>query len=284
MNDPIPAIREDDATGETAALFTDVRTTLGVPFVNLIWRHLATMPGMLAWTWSVVKPMHGTWALHRAVDELRTGVVIPAGIRQPQAVFDAAGVAADHRQMIGAMLRYYNSANAANLLGLLLVQSILAGERPALPASENAARRSETRATLHSLPPLLGLAEMAPSLRDLVLQMDQFGRLDATDAVASLYRHLAHWPGFLAIAHAALSIPHRASSLAAEHKQTRRRARSLMLTHLMPLSTSPPLPPEPGRAAAQSGMRTFTEQMIGRMVFMGEVMLALLPSEAGYDD
>ena len=58
--DPIPAVREDAATGATAAIFADLRATLGVPFVNLIWRHLATMPGMLEWTWALVKPLQAS--------------------------------------------------------------------------------------------------------------------------------------------------------------------------------------------------------------------------------
>ncbi len=58
--DPIPAIREEDATGDVAAIFGDLRATLGIPLVNLIWRHLATIPGGLAWVWTLVKPLSGT--------------------------------------------------------------------------------------------------------------------------------------------------------------------------------------------------------------------------------
>ena len=43
MSDPVPAITEAAATGETAAIFADIRQVLGVDVVNLIWRHLATM-------------------------------------------------------------------------------------------------------------------------------------------------------------------------------------------------------------------------------------------------
>jgi len=43
MSDPVPAITEAAATGETAAIFADIRQVLGVDVVNLIWRHLATI-------------------------------------------------------------------------------------------------------------------------------------------------------------------------------------------------------------------------------------------------
>ena len=45
--DPVPSIREADATGDIAVLYDDIRATLGVPVVNLIWRHLAVLPGGL---------------------------------------------------------------------------------------------------------------------------------------------------------------------------------------------------------------------------------------------
>ena len=48
MSDPVPAITEAAATGETAAIFADIRQVLGVDVVNLIWRHLATIDGRLA--------------------------------------------------------------------------------------------------------------------------------------------------------------------------------------------------------------------------------------------
>ena len=48
MADPFPAIAEAAATGETAELFADIRATVGVRVVNLVWRHLATIDGALA--------------------------------------------------------------------------------------------------------------------------------------------------------------------------------------------------------------------------------------------
>ena len=47
MSDPVPAITEAEATGETAAIYTDIRRVYGVGVVNLVWRHLATLPGAL---------------------------------------------------------------------------------------------------------------------------------------------------------------------------------------------------------------------------------------------
>ena len=45
QNKPISAISENDATGEIAEIYNDIRTALGNGVVNLIWRHLATIDG-----------------------------------------------------------------------------------------------------------------------------------------------------------------------------------------------------------------------------------------------
>ena len=72
--DPIPAIREEDARGEIALVFEDLRATLGVPFVNLIWRHIATIPGGLAWTWALVRPLYVSPVLAQWATDLRAGL------------------------------------------------------------------------------------------------------------------------------------------------------------------------------------------------------------------
>nr|NKB46120.1 hypothetical protein [Alphaproteobacteria bacterium] len=53
---PLPEIKEGDAVGETAALYDDIRAVIGVPMVNLIFRHMATVPGCLLWAWGTVRP------------------------------------------------------------------------------------------------------------------------------------------------------------------------------------------------------------------------------------
>lgn len=39
--DPVTAVNEATATGPTAALFADIRATIGIPLVTSIWRALA---------------------------------------------------------------------------------------------------------------------------------------------------------------------------------------------------------------------------------------------------
>lgn len=274
--DPIAAVREAEATGEVAAVFADLRATLGLPFVNLIWRHLATMPDMLEWVWALTKPIYASGELIDAAETLRKEIVIPDGICQPACVFDVVGVTATDRVMIGQMLRDYSVGNAANLLCLLVTQSILEGRRSdttASPRSTPARKSAEV-----DLPGLPGLNELSPEVRALVVALDGFGRFAPTDAVASLYRHLAHWPGFLAIVHAALSVPHHDGRLLAEHGKTRDRARTLAADRLLPLAHVSTPPDSAHRDVAHTSLRAFTEHMIARMLTMGETILALMPT------
>ena len=274
--DPIPAVREEEATGHVAAIFADLRATLGVPFVNLIWRHLATTPEMLEWTWALVKPLHASAALLEAAETLRAAVVVPDGMMQPGCVFDAVGVTAADRVVIGAMLRDYTAANASNLLCLLVAQSVLAGARPDAQRHGASPACGPHKAGL-ALPRLPGLHELSPEIQTLVLALDQFGRFAPTEAVASLYRHLAHWPGFLAVAHAALSAPHRDGRLQSEHATMRDRAQKIASDRILPMAVGLPPPVGADIQAAQTSLEVFTRDMIARMIVMGELMLALLP-------
>src|SRR3546814_2598626 len=60
----------DVCSSDLAALYDDIRRTLNVPFVNLVWRHLATIPGALPWTWAAVRPLYALPAFDQAADTL----------------------------------------------------------------------------------------------------------------------------------------------------------------------------------------------------------------------
>ena len=75
MSDPVPAVPEAAAIGDIAEIFADIRRVLGVGVVNLIWRHLATIPGALPWAWGTVRPLYvdGTIATCCAIPILSPG-------------------------------------------------------------------------------------------------------------------------------------------------------------------------------------------------------------------
>lgn len=282
--DPIPAIREEDAEGETADLFADLRAGLGVPFVNLIWRHLATIPGGLAWTWHTVKPLYASADLAAAEADLRGMVRLPGLAPMPDHAWDAAGIDPAARATISRLLADYTHANSANFLALLVARAVLRGEaqRNGRGEGESQGRAEGAPIPASALPGLPALSDLSPPVLALVRDLDGFGRLGESEAIASLYRHLAHWPAYLAVAYAALLPLHRSGLLAAEQERliaAGRRHATTLARHAVP---APALDAE-AAGRILSALDSFTRLMIGRMIVMGTALQGLVaaPPQSG---
>ena len=92
MSDPVPAITEAAATGETAAIFADIRNVLGVDVVNLIWRHLATIDGALPWAWGTLRPLYADGSVGNEAQALRAALMLPPASPIPAEVFAGLGL------------------------------------------------------------------------------------------------------------------------------------------------------------------------------------------------
>jgi hypothetical protein len=278
--DPITAIREADARGEIALIFADLRATLDVPFVNLIWRHIAAVPGGLPWTWALVRPLYVSPVLAQWATNLRAGLHLPEIPVLDDFVCDSAGVRESARAVIGPLIDDYNRANATNFLALLAARAVLASEaEPGGVGPELSGTASPTAKQRADGPRLLGLDEFDPSLLALVEDLDRFGRTEASGAIASLYRHLAHWPAFLALAHTALLPRHLDGALRAEQQRTLDRGHA-MAADLARYLRMPDIELDGGiRDQVFTAVDQFTRLMIGRMVVMGEALAHLLPKE-----
>ena len=88
-NNWVSAISEDEATGETAEIFTDIRATLGNGVVNLIWRHIATIEGALPWVWKAVKPLYISDILKNEASFVSENIRLPEVSAFPNAVLNA---------------------------------------------------------------------------------------------------------------------------------------------------------------------------------------------------
>jgi hypothetical protein len=275
--DPIPAIREEDAQGETATMFADLRASLGVPFVNLIWRNLATIPGGLAWTWTLVKPLYASQDLAAAAADLRGMVRLPDLEPVPGHAWDAAGLEAEARTTILGLVAKYNHANSLNFLAMLVARSVLRGEGEGQDAPASAAVPAAP-APPEPTPRLLAMSELSPPVLRLVQDLDGFGRLGDNEAIASLYRHLAHWPPYLAMARTALLPLHRSGFLAAEQRRLIEAGQRHAAGLVRHAARVPPLETEAtGRALPV--IEAFTRLMIGRMIVMGTALQTLVAAQ-----
>ena len=115
QSDSVPSVAETEASGEIAAIYADIRATLGTSVVNLIWRNLATLPGALPWTWSAVRPLYlGAAAPHAAA--VRGTLRLPALPKLSADTLTAAGLDRTALATIRTTLDSYHHTNALALV------------------------------------------------------------------------------------------------------------------------------------------------------------------------
>ncbi len=207
MSDPVPAVTEAEATGETAAIYADIRRVYGVSVVNLVWRHLATFPGALPWAWETVQPLYIDGTIRREAASIRASRHLPEVLAPPPEVFAAAGLGPGDLLRIRDVLDAYDRTNPMALIALSVVQHRLGGAAAASGGDETEAVSEAPAASEPEirLPPLLRLEDLAPSTARLVLRLNRIGAAGQDPVLASMYRNLAHWPGYLALAWALLA-------------------------------------------------------------------------------
>jgi hypothetical protein len=204
MNDPVPAVAEADATGEIAQIFAEIRQVLGVGTVNLIWRHLATIPGALLWAWGRLRPIYIDGSIAGEAAKLRRTLVLPALPDIPAAIFAAADLSDWDLASIRSILTAYDRTNPMALIAL----SALPGQVDSTPYTHHAGllgtSPAEPQVAL-PLPLLLTLADASPTTAELVLTLNRLGARRKDPVLASMYLHLAHWPRYLALAWAMIA-------------------------------------------------------------------------------
>jgi hypothetical protein len=198
MSDPVPAITEAAATGETAAIFADIRAVLGVDVVNLIWRHLATIEGALPWTWQALRPLYVDGSIATQASGLRQEMALPAMPSIPAHLFAGLGLDPDDMLTIRRVLSAYDHTNAMAVLALTALRAWLDGRVPRDATAASATPMAG--APRIPLPKLLDLSEMSPDTAALVTELNSLGTRRPGAVLASMYRHLAHWPSYLSFA------------------------------------------------------------------------------------
>ena len=197
--DPVPSIAEADATGDIAELYTDIRQSLGMPFVNLVWRNLASVPGGLKWAWATMKPLYQQGAVYVEARQLRDSQTLPPVPTVPRAVLRAVGVDAAAEISIRAAIDGYDRGNPLNIVTFSALMSRLRGEKPTAPPPD-AVDAGPEHPVVGDTPSMLNFDQMDPVTADMVRAVNLLGaRGRAREVQVSLPRNLAHWPGFLSL-------------------------------------------------------------------------------------
>ena len=274
ISDPVPAITEAGATGEIAAIFADIRLVLGVDVVNLIWRHLATIPGALPWAWGMLRPLYANGSIAAEAAALHGDLDLPRLPSFPAETFAAAGLLDDDISTIRDILSAYDRTNAMALVALSALLGRLGDAPPALdaPSSPNTDVAHEFPPSI-PLPLLPSIAELSLPIAELVLILNRLGTRHDDAILASMYRHLAYWPAYLALAWTLIAPLDADGSLdrliANAAKKAQERSAHLM-TQLLAVSARPI---DPGLSAAiRSAIDPFTSVVIAKMVMICAVL------------
>jgi hypothetical protein len=215
----------------------------------------------------------------REAAALRAGLSLPELPAWPTAVFRSAGLEDGDIAGIRTVLAAYDRTNAMALIAFLAVQLRLEGvPRPV----EVVARRppsvpAEPEPDL-PLPPLHALADMSPMTAELVLGINGLGAIHREPLLASMYRHLAHWPAYLALGWtmlAPLEIDQRLDR-AIEAAIAMARTRAQLLVGQLP-APLPAIRPLTARRVTRAIDR-FTGDVIARMVVICRLLRRLTNS------
>jgi len=257
MAESVPSILESDAKGETAEIYADIRKVLGTSVVNLIWRNLATMPGALSWTWSTVRPLYlGAAPLH--AEAVRSTIALPDWPKFSADTLLAAGIDESDQGIIRNVLDSYQYTNA---LALVVLSALLAHYEPR-PADTVTAATAAPKPAGIKIPELPPMDALDPEVAALIEELNTFGEDREPQLIASMYRHLAYWPSYLALVRTMLAPLQRDGRLNALTLSTRALGHAhgaVLASHLKPSA-----PPDTLKDALAS-CRLFVEHPIARM-------------------
>ena len=176
----VEEVPEAIATGAVAAVYADIRRVLGVPFVALVFRVLASEPGRLEAIWADLGPNLGSDVAARAAKRLVVQPPANLGLRR-----GGHGPNLDSAAAV-ATLRAYHHTNALNLIGLA---ALLDGvEGPRAPGHAPSAQRPEET--------ILPMADLSALPRRTVALLEEMSAPIAGPerpiVIPSLFRHFAH--------------------------------------------------------------------------------------------
>ena len=189
--DPVTATNEEDAKGRTAEIFLDIRKTMNIPLITSIWRGLASMNNSLENIWSLTKPIYLSGAPELALNKMINSVHLPT----PKIInkIHLKTLKENDLQNIKEIIKVYNKSNGMNLMAL-----------SALVMSDFKPRVNIINVTPKIVKPtflrLMTKDEISSETWSIVRKVNSIGSPQGLDShVATLWRHLAHWPSFLSL-------------------------------------------------------------------------------------
>ena len=196
-HDPLTAISEAEATGEIAVCFADIRSTMQLPLLTSIWRTLAGVEGGLQTVWSASKPLFASGFPDSLLTRFQNPSLLPVPSESALVRLKNAGLSRESLEVIQGLVDVYTRSNSLNLL---VLTALFANPTDQLEEEKPTQRAIE----IPELPRLLEPHEIEPATWRLLLDINEFGASPDEPGLATLWRHLAHWPEALSVLYDAL--------------------------------------------------------------------------------
>ncbi len=181
---PLAEVPERNAPGEIAAIYASLRASLGVPMVNLVFRHMSTVDGCLPWAWGCLEPIYRGGAIHEAGARM-------AILSQQIGISRGPGAVGMRAEAIGDTLTAYIRANPINMIGLSVLARILDERAPIDVVPPGGPARVKAIAQIL---PMADLATVPPRSLDKLQSLATLLHGQDGPVIPSLFRHFAAWP------------------------------------------------------------------------------------------
>jgi hypothetical protein len=192
----LPELHENDAPPEIRAIYQEIRHLTGVPMVALIWRHLATVPGVLPDAWSSLAPVLRSGLLQETAWQIAGDARIPSLDALTPADLKVMSVDSHAQDSIATVLEAYNRANPVNMLCVYTLLARLV--RPDGQALAPDVVLWEPPTAIARLPRMYAQNEMTPEQRGRLEGLSSPEAMGGAPTIPSLYRHLVPWPDYMA--------------------------------------------------------------------------------------
>jgi hypothetical protein len=189
----LPELMEDQATGDIAIIYDEIRRFSGVTYVSSLQRYLATLPGVLEWVWAAVRPAIASGVIPE------TGWRLAADVRlqplPPATPAERAAWALDPpaEAAIAAIAENFVRVSPVNLMTGACVKLLLTGT---VPSGHGFAEQWAPPAPLPPMPGNVDPLTLSAAGRATLMRFAT--ELGGAPFIPALYRQLAHYPAFLA--------------------------------------------------------------------------------------
>lgn len=189
----LPELHESQATGRIAEIYAEIRLFSGVAYVSSLQRYLATLPGVLDWAWTALRPAMASGLIPETGWRLARESRLPAGGTLAPETLRRWGVDGEALTSMRNIATNFVRVSPVNLVMGACLRCLLSGTAP---SGAGSAQRWTPPAPLPPMPGNVDPDALPDSERAILMRFAT--DIDGTPFIPALYRQLAHWPPVLA--------------------------------------------------------------------------------------